>query len=80
MSEKVTVSFRAAVARFRRHIAKGQEKLVKFRRPVDSTYHYGTAGLGSNVITWKGDHVNLLNWIAESGVMKPNEVITDAWS
>ncbi len=77
MSEKLPVSFRAAVARYSRHIAKEGEKLIKFRTPMDSMWDYGIVNTETNVIKWKGTYENLLNWIAESGVMKPYEVIKD---
>lgn len=77
MSEKVSVSLRAATARFNRHLAKQGEKLVKFRTPMDSIWDYGIVNLETNVITWKGNHENLLNWINESGVIKPYEAIKE---
>lgn len=77
MSEKLPVSFRAAVARYSRHIAKEGEKLIKFRPQLDSMWDYGIVDVETNAVTSKGTHENLLNWIAESGVMKPYEVIKD---
>lgn len=73
MSEKIAVSFRASVARFSRHLGKEGEKLVKFRTPLDGTWEYGIVDLKSNHLVRKGKHEDLLNWIEESGVLKPYE-------
>lgn len=75
MSEKVPVSFRAALARFTRHIAKDGEKLVKFRTPMDGLWDYAIVDTVSNVVKLKGDHSNLLAWMAESGAIKPYEEV-----
>ena len=77
MTTKVTVSFRAAVARLNRQLAKEGEKLMKFRTPLDGIWDYGIVSTANNGLVWKGNHENLLNWIAESGVLKPYEAIAE---
>ncbi len=73
MSEKITVSFRASVARFSRYLAKEGKKLVKFRASLESTWEYGIVDLKSEHLVSKGTHEDLVKWIEESGVLKPYE-------
>ena len=50
---------------------------MKFRTPLDGIWDYGIVSTATNGLVWKGNHENLLNWIAESGVLKPYEAIAE---
>jgi hypothetical protein len=74
-SEKVVITLRAAVARYNRHLAKIDEKLIKFRTPVDSIFDYAVVSTRDNVVLHMGDICNLENWMREDSVLKAYEVI-----
>jgi hypothetical protein len=63
------------MARFQRHLAKTEEKLITFRRPIDSTSPFGIVELSSNTLTCHGDFESLLGWMREAGTLKPYEEI-----
>lgn len=77
MDNKVPVSFRAALARYSRHLSKNGEKLITFRTPLDSIYSYGIVDVGTNALAWKGTDENLIDWMREAGTLKAYEVIAD---
>ena len=73
--QKVVITHRAAIARFRRHLAKSNQKLITFRIPVDSIYHFGIVDIDNNTVEAIGDFSTVETWMREDLVLKPYEAI-----
>jgi|APIni6443716594_1056825.scaffolds.fasta_scaffold1165425_1 hypothetical protein len=69
----IPVTRRAAVARFKRRLAKEGQQLRILKRPIDSLYRYAIVDADSMVAMTDFD--GFVAWLRKDGVLKPYEVV-----